>query len=572
MGIPLSFLLGLALVLVFDVVHPALPGARTTQALLPCLPLVLVPWLLTRFLARRIRHQILVRRSPMGSLRALVWVQNLAVPAVYFALLDVGGLHEFAREVGPESHLAQLTILLVPLLAMETWMRYAERRAARWLEVAGLATPLLGTGRLPLIAFVCVPVVLFAGALDLVYLHRGLELFFHATALGMVVGFALMLAVLALLLPLAFRVVLPTTRILPAHLRAPIHEAARALGFAPGAVLQMRTGHRLVNAALVGPLRWPRYLVLTDGLLALLDPRALRGVVAHEVGHARAGHPLLLLLVFVVLPVLLVHPVLLLGVTDAAGRTQWLGLGGAVAAGILTLRVLAHRFEYEADTLSAQALGGAGAVIDALRRVGDLWPTSAQRNSLRHPSEERRIAHLLRCESEPGYLQAFEQRGRRLRGVLAALGIVALVCCAYAQVRLRPLDRAYELVFQGRFPEATAALTALPGDLPAAQQEDAVSLRGLLAAAREIVPEGGDWRAIRERLAAESERRGAEVLAAEGPAAALPWYALHVSAAVRATPLAHSWYLYCRAAADHDAEQVDLLRAHLQALGVIFPG
>src|SRR5690606_34326408 len=118
------------------------------------------------------------------------------------------------------------------------------------------------------------------------------------TFAGTTVGLLATLLVLPVLLPLLFRCVLPVQRKLPSHVDADVRTTAERLGFPPRGILLLLSGLRAVNAGLVGPLPWPRYLVLTDGITAYLDRIALRGVVAHEVGHARAGHPALLLLVF----------------------------------------------------------------------------------------------------------------------------------------------------------------------------------------------------------------------------------------------------------------------------------
>ena len=50
------------------------------------------------------------------------------------------------------------------------------------------------------------------------------------------------------------------------------------------------THHLVPNAAIISPVRWFRYFLLTDLLLENFNTRELRAVFAHEVGHARHRH------------------------------------------------------------------------------------------------------------------------------------------------------------------------------------------------------------------------------------------------------------------------------------------
>ena len=153
---------------------------------------------------------------------------------------------------------------------------------------------------------------------------------------------------------------MPTSRLLPGRHEASVAATVAALGFPRRSVLALDSGHRLVNAALVGPLRWPRYLILSDGILSLLDPFALRGVVAHEVAHARAGHPALLALVFVVIPLLLLQPVLGTDTGDLDPSWVLVALVGADGA-------TRHEFEVRAP----QRIGGGGGPRDLALDAAD---------------------------------------------------------------------------------------------------------------------------------------------------------------------------------------------------------
>jgi len=366
---------------------------------------------------------------------------------------------------------------------------------------------------------------------------------------------------------LFFRWTMPTSTVLPPHVDRDLRLTARQLDFPAGSILTLRTGHRMVNAAMVGPLPWPRYLVLSDGILTLLDPRSLRGVVAHEVGHAKARHPAILLVVFVVIPILLLHP--LLSLDWATVDPALLTIGGALAA-FLTIRVLrkiAHQFEFEADALSAETLGGVGPCISALQRVGDIYPGHRYRSSFRHPSEQQRIAHLQAWANDPDYRRVQRRRGRRLRVLVAVAVLLTPGASSVVHAELWPLDRAVYLLYCGRFAEARDHLKTISPAPPAIRADTLDELRQEADAAIELVGDGGTWHELSSELAKRAWTRGIDVLAASGPTAAIPWLALALSGD-DPSPLERTVYMWAKAMRDDDLERAAVLRDHVFALGV----
>ena len=51
------------------------------------------------------------------------------------------------------------------------------------------------------------------------------------------------------------------------------------------------TGGTIVNAAVTGLVPRARWILMTDGLLETLPRPQILAVMAHELGHARKGHP-----------------------------------------------------------------------------------------------------------------------------------------------------------------------------------------------------------------------------------------------------------------------------------------
>ncbi len=561
MNVSRSFLLGLAAALIAEETFDWLPGEATYAGLAACTPLVVVPGLWASWTGSALRRLAGTEGPPGRLLWLWLRLQPLTVPLVYLALLGLGGLGALAAERAPDSHALRFALLLAPLLLLEATLRATERRTLAVLEARGGTFPgAIEPTFVGMTVFVVAAVLIFGLALDWISSDRTLEVFVQATALGATLGFLVMLAFLAAAMPLLFRLLLPTSQKLPERVADDVRNTAAQLGFAPGRVLSLWTEHRLVNAALVGPLRWPRYLVLTDGILDYLDLTALRGVVAHEVGHARAGHPMLLLAVFAVLPILLVHPAMAFDWSLVDAGTLALGSGIVLLFGMRALRALMHRFEFEADQLSATALGGAMPCIVALRRVGDLFPSQRGKASFRHPSEEQRVRALLAWDRDADYRAAFLRRGRRMRWTIAALLGVALCVSAWSHARHLDVDVAIVRLYSGDFRGAVDVLQDAEG--PADVLEP---LRAEAGAALSLLPEGGRWDEIRQELADRAWERALAELRAGQAEGARPFFALATCGQLP-DPIRDTAWRWVDAHVDGDTQMASRLADHLARL------
>ncbi|MDP6928275.1 MAG: M48 family metalloprotease [Planctomycetota bacterium] len=560
MGPSTSFLLGLAILAAHGEWSDRLPGEDAPR-LWFLWALIFVPWLLSRATTSRAQQLLSDQSSLISCLRFRLRLQTLSVPIAYAAIIAWGGI----PDLGPSAWATvQFAILVSPLVFMEVSLRLGEESMARTLEAQGLPAPAsVGRRRVPMMLFILLLVFVATAATDLLALIRSLHVFVEATSLGSLLGLLALSVAFCLILPLALRLVFPVSARLPAHLEQDLHNTVTRLGFPRRGLLSMQTDYRVINAALVGPLPWPRYLILSDGLLALLNPMEIRGVVAHEVAHARAHHPALLLVAFVLLPLLLISPALSLGVAEMSARN--LIVAGAVASlvALLLLRGLSHRFEYEADQLAADSLGGAAAGAQALQRVGRAVSQGKHRSFLRHPSEHDRIEHLSRCASDKGFRTMFYRRGRRLRAFLGITVIAALGACAWGQARQWSFDRAVYLHYTGCFPQAKRQLEALESESSPVPDDLVMDLREENRAALELFPDGGRWSEICDDLAARSWLRGCAELSSSGARAARPWLALSVSAD-GVDPLHRCVYRYCQAAIEGDTAEQDRIRSHLQ--------
>jgi len=225
-------------------------------------------------------------------------------------------------------------------------------------------------------------------------------------------GLALVLAAPGLLLRIWATGPLP-----PGPLRDRLAALARDYAIPPSSLRVWRTGHRLLNAALLGVVPPFRYILITDRLLAALPPDAVEAILAHEIAHAKKHHPLWLALAALATLTLLESPIALLSakasdlpLVASLGGGLTIGLGGALLFGWIS-----RRFERQADAFAAAhrattATGDpaapiraedAGLVMESLEALTLLNGHATTRRSWRHGATRWRMRHLAALVGRP---------------------------------------------------------------------------------------------------------------------------------------------------------------------------
>jgi len=203
------------------------------------------------------------------------------------------------------------------------------------------------------------------------------------------------------------------TRPLPAGaLRDALEAMAKRLRLRFRRLLEWVTSGIIANAGVMGLIPQVRYVLLSDALLAELEPRQIEAIFAHEAGHILSHHIFYFFLFVVSSVVLCQTPFYWLG--EAMDWPIWLPQvpGMMVLAGVwwLLLGWLSRRFERQSDVLAAWAVSeptatdgdggpitpeGAATFASALERVAAMNGIPPRRNNWRHGSVARRVSHVL---------------------------------------------------------------------------------------------------------------------------------------------------------------------------------
>ena len=579
---PLAFLSALFVIFSVRELFPPVTGSGTVLGLAPFALLLALPPGIALAALRSIRQQLVSGRRAAVPSRALLRLSGIATPLVCWAVLGPGGWADLAARIAGSSHFADIGLLLLPVLFAEIPRLVIASAADYGVEaldslapdqaVAASSLPTWSDlrpvvrSRLSWPFLLLMPCTMYGLGLDLLQLHRGTHMFVLGTSPGAAFGALAFLAVAAVALPPWFRVAFGVVRSLPEPVGSHLRRTAASLGFGGSRVLMLPTGNRAMNAMMVGPLPIGRFLCLTDGILSSLDQDSLAGVVAHEVGHAKRSHPLLLMCLAVAVPLLLPAPLSLMHFPDLDVTTKALLLLVGVGVLLTLVRALAHRFEHEADAASVDALG-AGPCTRALMAVSRLatptTPGVLRRLLSLHPEEATRWNFMRRYETEPEFRARFRSNGRRLRviaGSLLALAVIAAAITWFVEWRF---EKAIWRFQSGDFRGASRLAADIGDDVPERWHEPWTRFREDLAVAIQVAPDAEDWPAARAGIEASAFRRGVEVLRSAGPAAAAPWFVL--AHEVDASALSGAISDYCRAT--DDARREDAKRV-VRRLGV----
>lgn len=235
-------------------------------------------------------------------------------------------------------------------------------------------------------------------------------------------------------IPWLLRLILGLRPLPDGPLRARLLAAAGRLNFRFSNILVWDTRNSIANAMVTGPVRWLRYVVLTDRLIKEMTPEEIEAVFGHEVGHIKHHHMLYYF------GFLLASLVVLMGLWRAAETMvesepvqgylrdhfgevlNWLKTYKILAMVPLLVLLgaymfvvfgfLSRRCERQADIFGCRTVSCA-VFIEALEKVARLNGISRDRpgwlSSWQHSTIGRRVEFLQRMNADPELESRFQR-------------------------------------------------------------------------------------------------------------------------------------------------------------------
>ncbi len=254
---------------------------------------------------------------------------------------------------------------------------------------------------------------------------------------GSMAGSALLVFLVA---PLLIVRIWRTRRLEDGPLRSDLERLCRRLKLRYRDILVWRTGGVVANAAVLGLVAPVRYVLLSDGMLDNLPPRAVRAIFAHEAGHI-AFHHILYAFLFTIATAVLCQAGAF-AAADLAGWDAWttdlVALATVVVAWAAGFGWVSRRFERQSDVTAACLADegdsdddithdGAAVFAQALERIALLNGIPPRRRNWRHGSIADRVAHILWLGGTGGTRRPINRLVRRIKASIWALLAAAAV-------------------------------------------------------------------------------------------------------------------------------------------------
>ena len=200
-------------------------------------------------------------------------------------------------------------------------------------------------------------------------------------------------------------------------------------------------GGEMLTAGILGILPKWRYILVTRGLLRLLNLDELKAVLAHEIGHVRRYHMLFYLAFFlcssilayalsdIALLILLRNPVILEWALDLGSANATL-LSALTSVPIIFIFLVYFRVifgfymrnsERQADLYALQLIGHPFSLVSSLQKIGVYSGHTHDVPSWHHYSIRQRIEFLLGAYEDPALIRRHHQKYYRAMVVFFVL-------------------------------------------------------------------------------------------------------------------------------------------------------
>lgn len=191
-----------------------------------------------------------------------------------------------------------------------------------------------------------------------------------------------------------------------------------------------------VNALLIGLFPFNRFVIFTDSLIKNLADDEIAAVFAHEVGHAKFNH-LLILLLFTV-----AYLSILFSLSGALESLLGNGIGNfgfsltmIMVFWLVLFGQLSRRFELQADWYAAEITADPDSFTRALTKIAYLNGIPMQTSglsTLTHPSIDKRINSIA---NRTGFASSQAKTMKKIIAILAVAVSLALIGVSYAIIQ-----------------------------------------------------------------------------------------------------------------------------------------
>jgi len=165
--------------------------------------------------------------------------------------------------------------------------------------------------------------------------------------------------------PVLLRLIWQTYPLPAGELRSRLEALCKRIGLTYREILVWQSDGMVVNAAVMGLLRPVRYILLSDGLIEMMDDEKIEAVFGHEAGHVKCRHMQYYLL-FAILSMLAVggitelvvwlKPDLLRSGSVFQDYLQVGAMVGIVLIWLFGFGAISRRFEWQADQFGARSV------------------------------------------------------------------------------------------------------------------------------------------------------------------------------------------------------------------------
>jgi Zn-dependent protease with chaperone function len=205
-------------------------------------------------------------------------------------------------------------------------------------------------------------------------------------------------------------------------------------------------GGRMITAAVMGLIKKFRYILVTHGLLDMLQPEEIDAVIAHEIGHVKKYHLLFYLLFFIGYMIityasfnLLIYSIVvsetIYRLIISTGIDQTTVTTSIFSVTIIVIFLIYFRFifgyfmrnfERQADTYVYALFDNAQPLISTFKKIAATSGEPADRPNWHHFSIKKRIDYLMKCESDRMWIRRHDRKVKK--SIAVYLAAMVLIC------------------------------------------------------------------------------------------------------------------------------------------------